>query len=55
LRETLERLQQVNTPIIGVVLNGVPSKGRYSRYYGTYSYGSYSYKNKYSQTKGKEK
>ena len=55
LRETLERLRQVNTPIIGVVLNGVPTKGRYSRYYGTYSYGAYSYKNKYSQTDGKDK
>ena len=55
LRETLERLRKVNTPIIGVVLNGVPTKGRYSRYYGTYSYGAYSYKNKYSQTDGKDK
>ena len=55
LRETLERLRQVNTPIIGVVLNGVPTKGRYSRYYGTYGYGSYSYKNKYSQTNGKDR
>ena len=59
LRETLERLRQVNTPIIGVVLNGVPTKGRYSRYYGTYSYGAYSYGaysygNKYSQTDGKD-
>jgi capsular exopolysaccharide synthesis family protein len=55
LRETLERLRQVNTPIIGVVLNGVPTQGRYSRYYGTYSYGAYSYKNKYSQTNAKDK
>ena len=55
LRETLERLRQVNTPIIGVVLNGVPTKGRYSRYYGTYSYGSYSNRNKYSQSQGKDK
>lgn len=55
LRETLDRLRQVNSPIIGVVLNGVPTKGRYSRYYGTYSYGSYSYKNKYSQTNDKDK
>ena len=45
LKETLERLKQVNTHIIGVVLNGVPTKGRYSRYYGSYSYGSYNYKN----------
>ena len=49
LRETLERLQQVNTHIIGVVLNGVPTKGRYSRYYGAYSYGASSYQYKYSQ------
>jgi hypothetical protein len=37
------------------VLNGVPTQGRYSRYYGTYSYGAYSYKNKYSQTYAKDK
>lgn len=53
LRETLERLRQVNTHIIGVVLNGVPTKGRYSRYYGSYSYGSYSNKYKYTETPNK--
>ena len=39
----------MNTHIIGVVLNGVPTKGRYSRYYGAYSYGASSYQYKYSQ------
>lgn len=42
LREVLDRLRKVNVDIVGVVLNGVPTKGRYSRYYGQYSYGSYS-------------
>jgi capsular exopolysaccharide synthesis family protein len=56
LKETLERLKQVNTHIIGVVLNGVPTKGRYSRYYGSYSYGSYNYKNsEYSSSSTKAK
>jgi capsular exopolysaccharide synthesis family protein len=53
LKQTLDRLRQVNTHIIGVVLNGVPTKGRYSRYYGSYSYGSYGYKNKYTSTDNK--
>jgi capsular exopolysaccharide synthesis family protein len=54
LKETLDRLRQVNTHIIGVVLNGVPTKGRYSRYYGQYSYGSYNYKySKYSSSYAK--
>jgi len=42
--ETLERLRQVNAEIVGVVLNGVPTRGRYSRYYGGYTYG---YRNSY--------
>jgi len=51
LKETLDRLRQVNTAVIGVVLNGVPTKGRYSRYYGAYAYGSYS--SKYSSSYAK--
>jgi Mrp family chromosome partitioning ATPase len=39
LAETIDRLRQVNAKIIGVVLDGVPTKGRYSRYYGGYTYG----------------
>lgn len=44
LAETLDRLRQVNANLIGVVLDGVPTKGRYSRYYGGYTYG---YRNSY--------
>jgi succinoglycan biosynthesis transport protein ExoP len=39
LSETVERLRQVNAELIGVVLNGVPTKGRYTRAYGGYGYG----------------
>ncbi len=48
LAETLERLRQVNAQLVGVVLNGVPTKGRYSRYYGGYTYG---YRNSYISDK----
>lgn len=50
LREALDRLRKVNVDIIGVMLNGVPTKGRYSRYYGQYSYGSYSRNNESSES-----
>lgn len=39
LNETVDRLRQVNAELIGVVLNGVPTRGRYTRYYGGYGYG----------------
>lgn len=45
LIETLDRLRQVNAQLVGVVLNGVPTKGRNSRYYGGYGYG---YRNSYT-------
>jgi receptor protein-tyrosine kinase len=43
LSETVARLAKVNAPVVGIVLNGVPAKGRYSRYYGAYGYGTRSY------------
>jgi succinoglycan biosynthesis transport protein ExoP len=38
LRQTVNRLRQVDADIIGVVLNGVPTSGGYYGYYGTYGY-----------------
>ena len=38
LRQTVTRLRQVDADIIGVVLNGVPTSGGYSGYYGSYGY-----------------
>jgi capsular exopolysaccharide synthesis family protein len=46
LTETVDRLRQVNADLVGVVLNGIPTKGRYTRSYGGYSYG---YGNTYRQ------
>ena len=51
LAETLDRLRKVDANLVGVVLNGVPTKGRYSRYYGGYSYG---YRNAYQSTPAPE-
>jgi succinoglycan biosynthesis transport protein ExoP len=42
LGETVDRLRQVNADVIGVVVNGVPTRGRYyGAYYGRYGYGAY--------------
>jgi succinoglycan biosynthesis transport protein ExoP len=38
LGQTIERLRQVNADVIGVVVNGVPTRKRYG-YYGGYGYG----------------
>jgi Mrp family chromosome partitioning ATPase len=46
LTETVDRLRQVNADLIGVVLNGIPTKGRYTRSYGGYGY-RYGYGNTY--------
>lgn len=55
LTEVLDRLAQVNAPIIGIVLNEVsesrrygPYRGRYGRY-GRYGYGRYSRYTKYEK------
>lgn len=47
LAETLDRLRQVNADVVGVVVNGVPTRGRYGSYYGRYGYGGYSYRQSY--------
>jgi succinoglycan biosynthesis transport protein ExoP len=44
LLQTVDRLRQVNAEIIGIVMNGIPTKGRYARSYGGYTYG---YRNSY--------
>jgi succinoglycan biosynthesis transport protein ExoP len=38
LAQTVERLRQVNADVIGVVVNGIPTRKRYG-YYGGYGYG----------------
>jgi succinoglycan biosynthesis transport protein ExoP len=38
LAQTIERLRQVNADVIGVVVNGIPTRKRYG-YYGGYGYG----------------
>lgn len=55
LNEVLDRLAQVNAPVIGIVLNEVsesrrygPYRGRYGRY-GRYGYGRYSRYSRYSR------
>ena len=44
LAETLDRLRTVNADVIGIVVNGVPTRGRsHGGLYGRYGYGGYGY------------
>lgn len=39
VRQSMERLRQVNNPVIGTILNGVPDEGVYGSMYDYYGYG----------------
>lgn len=47
LSRAIEQLRQVNADIVGVILNGIPTRGRLGGYYGSYGYGRYGYRSAY--------